>query len=357
MRVREVDPRESRSSSNLLQSSFWAHFKQRIGHRTIALRFESARGRGTVLAVHRTTGCGQHLYVPHGPEMTLPEAEQGAFLLQLSDAIAAAVDCNPTFLRFDLPWRSPFTEDGHWLGRPEPRLQEMRMNFGSGGLHLRKAPSDIQPPDTVIIDLQHGETSLLARMKAKTRYNIRLAARHGVQVCDEGVEKLQEWHDLYRQTCERQRIVCEQADYFGKLFDTAAADRAANRGQAPRLHLIAARHNRRMVAGLICAIWKDKAYYLYGASSRAHGRLMAPYAVQWHTMLTARAAGCRSYDMCGVPPENDPAHPMYGLYRFKTGFGGQVHHFCGCWDYPVDEEQYCAHAQAQASHAAYHLRG
>ncbi|TVQ35638.1 MAG: peptidoglycan bridge formation glycyltransferase FemA/FemB family protein [Spirochaetaceae bacterium] len=359
MRVMEVDPRESCSAANLLQSPFWAHFKQRIGHRTLGLRFEDCHAEGTLLAVERAVGSvHEHLYIPHGPEVMLPETEQGPFLLELSDAIAATIDSHPTYLRYDLPWESPFFGEGEqWPGRPEARLQELRMNFGTGRRDLRKAPTDIQPPDTVIVDLQHDDQTLLSRMRPKTRYNIRLAARHGVVTTDEGQDGLPEWHRLYCRTCDHQRIVCEGVDYFRSLFDAASADRAANPRSAPRLHLFAARYDHEMVAGLICAVWKRKAYYLYGASSRVHRNLMATYAVQWHTLLAARTAGCSSYDMFGVPPRDNPAHPMYGLYRFKTGFGGRVHHFRGCWDYPIDAAEYRAHAHAQTCHSAYHRRG
>ena len=60
---------------------------------------------------------------------------------------------------------------------------------------------------------------------------------------------------------------------------------------------------------------------------------MPTYALQWEAMLKAKEKGCSSYDMFGIPPANDPQHPMYGLYRFKTGFGGVIHHRLGAWDY------------------------
>lgn len=67
---------------------------------------------------------------------------------------------------------------------------------------------------------------------------------------------------------------------------------------------------------------------------------MAPYALQWQAIQRARKSGCRDYDMFGVSPVPDPVHPMYGLYRFKTGFGGRMQHRQGCWDYPFDEARY-----------------
>ena len=227
------------------------------------------------------------------------------------------------------------------------------MNFGIGERAIRKAPTDIQPPDTVIIDVRHSDDTLLSRMKSKTRYNVRLALRNGLEISVHDLSALDEWHQLYRRTCARQHIVCEEPAYFGNLFAVADDSNAASAG--PSIRLITARHRGRMVAGLIYATFREHAYYLYGASSREDGYLMAPYGVQWKAILSARADGCETYDMFGIPPTNDPAHPMHGLYRFKTGFGGAVHHFRGCWDFPIDERRYREHAHIAAGVGAYHL--
>ena len=83
-----------------------------------------------------------------------------------------------------------------------------------------------------------------------------------------------------------------------------------------------------------------RATYLYGASSSSMRNLMPTYALQWKAMLIAKKCDCTEYDMFGVSPNPDPSHPMYGLYRFKQGFGGEIFHQLGCWDYPIDDEKY-----------------
>jgi lipid II:glycine glycyltransferase (peptidoglycan interpeptide bridge formation enzyme) len=363
MRVTEIDPLEVTDTHNLLQSPFWAAFKEEVGNRALAFRFESKPADGEVIAVQRAAGsAAEHLYVPHGPEVELPEQLQGTFLLELSQGIADTLATQPTFLRYDLRWLSPFTgkeytdENGNWLGRPEPRVQEMRMNFGTGSRAIRKAPTDIQPPDTVIIDVRQTDQVLFERMRPKTRYNIRLALRNGLQITEDDAETLDEWHSLYQRTCERQQIICEELSYFQNLFAVAGRHRHVPHANTPSIRLINARYNGFLVAGLIYAMFRQHAYYLYGASAREHGNLMAPYGVQWRAMLAARGDGCHTYDMFGVPPTSNPAHPMHGLYRFKTGFGGEIRHFRGCWDYPVDIGKYNASAHLAAGFGAYHLR-
>ena len=363
MRVHAIDPAEVTDTHNLLQSPFWAAFKEEVGQRAFAFRYESELGSGELVAMERARGsAAEHLYVPHGPEADLPEEAQGSFLAELSHEISGAVPTHPTFLRYDLRWHSPFTgpdyldDNGRWLGRPPPRIQEMRMNFGIGERALRKAPTDIQPPDTVIIRVNQADEVLLSRMKPKTRYNVRLSLRNGLQIARESDTSLGEWHALYRDTCRRQGIICENVAYFAELFSVLDSHPHPCCSDAPIVRLIAARYRGRMVAGLIYAMFRDQAYYLYGASSREDGSLMAPYGVQWHAIRAAREDGCTTYDMFGVPPTDDPSHPMHGLYRFKTGFGGEIRHYRGCWDYPVDEAQYRSQAHLAADSGAYHLR-
>jgi lipid II:glycine glycyltransferase (peptidoglycan interpeptide bridge formation enzyme) len=67
---------------------------------------------------------------------------------------------------------------------------------------------------------------------------------------------------------------------------------------------------------------------------------MALYALQWEAICRAKSYGCTEYDMFGVAPYPSPSHPLYGLYRFKTGFGGSILHRMGCWDYPLNHESY-----------------
>ena len=60
------------------------------------------------------------------------------------------------------------------------------------------------------------------------------------------------------------------------------------------------------------------------------------YALQWEAMRMARARRCLTYDLHGIPTAPDPRHRWAGLYRFKTGFGGEVVHRWGCWDRPMN---------------------
>jgi lipid II:glycine glycyltransferase (peptidoglycan interpeptide bridge formation enzyme) len=206
------------------------------------------------------------------------------------------------------------------------------MNWGVPEVGLRKAPSDILPPDTMIVDLRGDEDELLKRMKAKTRYNIGLAQRRSVTVREGRDEDLPAWNELYAATARRNRIQPHGRGYFDSLLGQRAKD--AN------IRLLIAEREGKPLAALFLSTSADGASYLYGASADEERRHMASYALQWAAMKYARESGCAAYDMFGVAPRPDPSHPMYGLYLFKAGFGGRLIHRQGAWDYPYDEGAY-----------------
>jgi lipid II:glycine glycyltransferase (peptidoglycan interpeptide bridge formation enzyme) len=194
-----------------------------------------------------------------------------------------------------------------------------------------RAASDVQPPDSVLVDLDRPAEAVLESMKPKGRYNIRLAAKKGVAVRRAGEEKLPVFYGLFQETARRDGISIHSLAYYQTLFSLSREYHEA--GAQPDVRLYIAREGGEDLAALIMLIRGRQAVYLYGASSDHKRNLMAPYALQWKAMEDARAAGCTVYDLFGIPPGDDPAHPMAGLYRFKTGFGGRIVHRPGSWDY------------------------
>lgn len=307
-----MDPSFLDSASAFLQTGWWAAFKARHGWTSLAFRLEAEGQADRPLSVLlRRLPMGMTLaYVPHGPvsETELPELGRGLRphlprgtvcvrwdLLTGTRAGAASAESDE-----ETPSADP-------LPPPLPRP-------------LRKPPADVQPPDTVIVPLADDEI-LLSRMHKKTRYNIRLSEKKGVTVEKAGVEALAEWYALYRETAERDKISIHSEQYYRDLF-----------GHAPRLSLWLARFEGRLLAGNIVLVQGTQSVYLYGASSNEHRNLMAPYALQWAALRDCRDQGALEYDLFGIPPTDDPAHPMHGLYRFKNGFGGDRVHRHGAWD-------------------------
>ena len=109
------------------------------------------------------------------------------------------------------------------------------------------------------------------------------------------------------------------------------------------------------LAAMFLIISGTRGSYLYGASSSEHRNLMATYALQWEAIRISKEKGCTEYDMFGISPGPDPSHPLYGLYKFKTGFGGKLYHSLGCWDYPLISDKYNEFRSSELLSRGFHL--
>lgn len=243
-----------------------------------------------------------------------PYESSSDFLKELSEAIKPFLPKNTLFIRFDPPLNT-----------------EGEANFPPL-LHkpAKKASAAVQPPDSVILNIEPDCDTLLSAMKAKWRYNIKLAEKKGVEVSVNGIEALDRFYLLYKQTSDRDGIALHAKSYYEDLLL-----RAKDASNSADVRLYLASHEGTDLAGIITIFLADEAVYLYGASSNEKRNLMPAYALQWQAIKDAKLAGCKRYDFYGIPPCDDPSHPMYGLYRFKTGFGGTIIHRVGSWDIPI----------------------
>jgi lipid II:glycine glycyltransferase (peptidoglycan interpeptide bridge formation enzyme) len=346
--IREIAEREEGAPEprSFLQSNFWAAFKAEQGWRPrrLVLHLEGGVASPLLVLIRSLPAGFCFAYLPHGPEFEPPVEARAAFLAELSARLKAFLPPTCLFIRYDPPWFS--TEaiaepdaaaaseaDGLPAGGPQTAWSEsLRPSIGAP---LRRAAADVQPPDTVLVDLKPDEASILAAMKSKWRYNVRLAEKKGVTVEAAGGEAVPEFYELYRATSKRDRIALHPEGYYSRLFSLALERRSLGAAGTPELRLFVARHEGRALAAIVTLFRGAEAVYLYGASSDEKRNLMPAYALQWAAMRAAKAAGCGTYDLFGIPPREDPAHPMAGLYKFKTGFGGAIAHRAGSWDYPL----------------------
>ncbi|HUX50541.1 MAG TPA: peptidoglycan bridge formation glycyltransferase FemA/FemB family protein [Spirochaetia bacterium] len=336
---------------NLLQSGFWGAHKGRFGWTPHAFAVSTADTDDEVriLVLTRTIAAGRSLaYLPHGPDSRSGRAADGSAAPHRIDANllrALAAEIGRTLkvdlVRYDLPEPVITGENA-----PEKQL------FGEQLSGLRQSVVDVQPASTVIVDIGATEQNILAAMKPKTRYNVLLAGRKGVEVVQSNVDELATWYTLYRETAARDRIAIHSFEYYRALFDLAETFD----GPAPDVRLYMARHGGDNLAGIITARVGAVATYLYGASSNEKRNLMPAYALQWRAMRDASAAGAVSYDLFGIPPTDDPEHSMAGLYRFKTGFGGRILHRPGCWDVPIRPLAYAVYRAAESARSYYFHR-
>ncbi|MDQ4076006.1 MAG: peptidoglycan bridge formation glycyltransferase FemA/FemB family protein [Chloroflexota bacterium] len=187
----------------------------------------------------------------------------------------------------------------------------------------------IQFPNTGIIDLQPDTETLLMDMKSKTRYNIRLAGRRGVQVREATAEQFSLFYEMYAETAERDGFLIRPRAYYLDLWNDFHRRGLAN--------LLLAWVKETPVAGLILFRFGIRAWYFYGASTELHRRDMPAYALQWAAIQWAKAQGATEYDLWGAPTNlDDPDDPMAGVWRFKEGFNAHFREQIGAWDYPTN---------------------
>lgn len=195
----------------------------------------------------------------------------------------------------------------------------------------RVSSHSIQPPRTVLVSLEGDEDEVMARMKSKTRYNIRLAGRKGVSV--RRVDEIAPFYSLLEFTAERAEFGIHTREYYRKAFELFHP--------LGECAIFLAEYQGQPLASIMVFTRGRRCWYFYGASSREHRDLMAPYLVQWEAMRWAKDLGCTSYDLWGVPDEEfevledqftERSDGLWGVYRFKRGFGGQLLRSPGPWD-------------------------
>ena len=313
------------NADSFLQSSMWGEFKFRFGWNAktfiVSWSKENTEEKIPLLVLCRKLAPGfSFAYVPWGPR--LPESftieERPKAIAQLANKLKRFLPRNTVFIRFEPSW---FYIDGDMNLDNEPNLF-----FDTG---FKRAAATVQAPDTVIINLSLSCEEILGCMKPKWRYNVSLAEKKGVQVKTGSINDIETFYNLLKETALRDGIAVHGINYYKTLFELC--DKNNNEGLNIRLYI--ASHEDDLLAAIIVLFRGKEATYLYGASSNNKRNLMAPYALQWKAMQDAKEMGCLSYDLFGIPPNEDPNHPMTGLYRFKTGFGGQIIHRPGTWDY------------------------
>jgi lipid II:glycine glycyltransferase (peptidoglycan interpeptide bridge formation enzyme) len=325
-----------------LQSAMWGEFKSRFEWKALSFLIEfDGYEKKPLLALSRRLAPGfSFAYVPWGPQLPTDFPADGRVqaLAQLAEKLKPFLARNTVFIRFDPPW---YCEDGEDFAAVSHNESASLATSG-----FRRAAADIQPPDTVIVNLDLPGEQILASMKSKWRYNISLAGKKGVQVNTGGGKELETFYDLLKETAQRDGIAIHNFDYYKTLFEICG-QRNKN-GEGVELRLYTAVHEGDTLAAIVVLFRAQYATYLYGASSNEKRNLMAPYALQWKAMQDAKEAGCQYYDLFGIPPNEDPNHPMAGLYRFKTGFGGKIIHRPGSWDYPYKPVTYSLFNFAEA---------
>ncbi|HPN96174.1 MAG TPA: peptidoglycan bridge formation glycyltransferase FemA/FemB family protein [Candidatus Moranbacteria bacterium] len=318
---------------DFLQSEEWRKFQESVGRKTYnvfstssALRAPSPyKGEGEIefwanVIEHKLPIVGKYFYIPRGPIIN----KQGSMNNeQYESLIDLAKENSAGWIRID-----PETKE---------MLEEIKKNTK---YEISKAPHDMQPKELFIIDITKPEEEILAGMKPKTRYNIRLAEKKGVLVVSEQGTMNNKYIDdflrLTRVMAKRNKITVHPESYYRKMIEIIPGE---------MLKIYAAEYEGKVIAANIVIFYDKTCIYLHGASDDEYRNVMAPYLLQWQQIKDAKKLGCEKYDLGGIKShssEHIAQNTWKGITRFKLGFSPNTRpkNFPGSYDIIINSGKY-----------------
>lgn len=304
------------TKGHILQSYEWGEIKGRGEWTPLRLLVEEENGTpvAALSVLQRCIpGFGKNIfYAPRGPVGDIDNWELMDFLF--AEVKKLARQRRAIFLKID----------------PDVSIEHKRFNEY---LQSRKFVSaetgegfeGVQPRFVFRLDINPDEETLFNSFHQKTRYNIRLASKKGVEVKENCTkEELPVFYEILKETTERDKFLVRPFRYFVDLWDYLTPP--------GYLKLFMAYYEGKAIAGTLAFLFGDKAWYIYGASSNSYRNVMPNYLLQWSMIKWAKANNCKLYDFRGVPGHLTEDNPLYGLYRFKKGFNGDYTEFAGEYD-------------------------
>ena len=297
-------------ASGFMQSTAWAAFKRAEGYDTLRYGLFEDEGEdltgGASLMAYSAQGSEGFFLCPEGPLLPWHASAKAREGLRL---LARKVEQQ--------------AEQRGGLGlRSEPHLPPPRPSLMR---NWTRAPVDLNPVHSLMLDLTLSAEEFRAQMRPKGRYNLGLAHRHGVTLThSREMRYLSRFYTLFEETAQRQGFFAEP---FGFFLNLGAA--LFPSGQA---ELFFAERQGETLAAVLVILFGRRATYLYGGSSTRQRNVMAPYALHWEVMQAARERQCVEYDLYGYDPFGLPDHLYAGFSQFKRQFGGRRIDNIGAFD-------------------------
>ena len=310
----------SHPNAHLLQTGEWGELKSAFGWKAVRI----ITGNVGFQILFRRLPLG--FTIGYIPKPTF-SSQQSAFNQELWREIDLVCKKNQTiFLKLELD-----------------RWQDTEPNqLPITNYQLQMSSHNIQPPCTIIVDIKDSEEEILARMKQKTRYNIRLSEKKGVTV--RSWDDIEAFHNMMLLTGERDGFGVHSREYYQRVYDLLHPKQMGE--------LLLAEYEGKPLAALFVARNGNRAYYLYGASTNEERNRMPTYLLQWEAMRWSKARGCEEYDLWGVPDEEEATleanfetrhDGLWGVYRFKRGFGGELRRAVQAMDKVYNRPLYLAY--------------
>ncbi len=306
-------------NGNFMQSLGWTSVKCNWEYEVIICRNEENKIFASALILIKTIPFlrKSFLYSPHGPVCDYTKSEQLQHIMMGIEILRKKYNA------YELVFDPCITEDD---------FCEIGMIKQLGFTFKYNAPesSTIQARNNYVIKINgRNEDEIFSSFHKKWRYNIRIAVKKGVECRICGKESLDDFYKLMTETGKRDGFSIRSHEYFARMLD--------NLGVHCRLYMCYFEGNP--VSGAIATQYAGKTCYVYGASTAEHRNVMPNYLMQWNMICWAIENKCELYDFQGIPFYKDESHPNYGVYKFKSGFNGEVLTYAGeflyCYNKPV----------------------
>ncbi len=328
---------------DFFQSQQWRSFQDAFGRKTHVIEHD---GFCASIIEHHLPIVGKYFYVPRGPKLEISnefinQNEKNSDIFKIQNS------------KFKINFSELMKlakENGVGWVRIEPRDSRL-LDTVSSNYRVVKSPYDVQPKEIFVVDIFKSEEQLLAEMKSKTRYNIKLAHKHGVKIVksdkeqDIGKTHIKKFLELTKEMAARQGIVSHPDTYYEKMFETFPAE---------MLKLYVAEYNGKIISANLMLFFGNTATYLHGASSDCDRNVMAPFLLHWQAMQDAKERGFKYYDFGGIRTQDtrykiQDTNKWGGITKFKLGFSTVTEPvvFPGTYDIIVNPRQYALYKGLQ----------
>lgn len=294
-------------STHPLQSDKWAQFREKTGIKIV-------KGDNFRFSVHKIPGLPLNIgYLPKG---NMPDKKM------INEVYKLAKENNCIFVQF------------------EPNIiNSQQAEEEIKKLGLIKSAHPLFTKYTFILDLTKSEEELLKNMHPKTRYNIKIAQKHNVQIIEDDSDKaFNRYLQLTRETTKRQNFFAHTEKYHKIMWETLKGKADKNELSA---HLFLAKYQEHTLAAWILFVYKDTLYYPYGSSSSKNRETMASNLMMWEAIKYGKELGLKKFDMWGaLGPNPDEKDSWYGFHKFKQGYGSTLTEFLGSYDLVINKPMY-----------------
>lgn len=289
--------------THLVQTQDWGNFKTLMGTKSIRVGdIQFTKHKIPLL----------NYYIAYAPRVNFFKQN-----FKWEELIKVAKDEKCAFIRFDVPnilmW--------------DKRTDNETKILSTVKRFCKKSSQSTFAKYNVLLDLSPPEKVLLANLKPKTRYNVKLSTRKGVSVRFENSQKgVAIFNKLHRETANRDRFLRHSDDYYQKVYEVFSKKK--------KTYILVASFNNEPLVAWMLFIHNKTLYYPFGASSSKHRNLMASSLVAWESIRLGKNSGCKVFDMWGAT--NDEKDNWWGFTRFKLGYGGQLVKYIDSYDFIIN---------------------